>query len=168
MSAPAPRPSSQSALRSTLQTPPTSQQQQQQQLQQQHQSQQSSSVASLPTPVSRPSSASSPPIVNPYLHYEPLSIIGRGKYSEVSHARHRQTGECVAMKKVAIFEMDSDGRKECINEANILQVRREQRGGSSGHRGRQRKRSVDNSAVAPVACVACDTSSISSRVSLPH
>ena len=26
------------------------------------------------------------------------------------------------MKKVAIFEMDSDGRKECINEANILQA----------------------------------------------
>ena len=71
---------------------------------------------------SRPSSAPSPPLVNPFVEYESLGIIGRGKYSEVHKARSRSTGEVVAVKKVQIFEMDSLGRKECINEANILQV----------------------------------------------
>lgn len=67
---------------------------------------------------SRPSSASSPPHVNPFVEYESLGIIGRGKYSEVHKARHRGSGEVVAVKKVQIFEMDSLGRKESVGNTN--------------------------------------------------
>ena len=74
--------------------------------------------------VSRPSSAaSSVPVSNPWDEFQSLGIIGRGKYSEVHRALHRRSGETVAIKRVQIFDMDSDGRKECINEANMLQVR---------------------------------------------
>ena len=80
----------------------------------------SSTLATPPTAASstsRPSSAaSSSPlnVINPFVEYASLGIIGRGKYSEVHKARHRQTGEVVAVKKVQIFEMDSVGRKELV------------------------------------------------------
>lgn len=59
--------------------------------------------------------------INPFIEYESLGLIGRGKYSEVHKARHRKSGQLVALKKVQIFDMDSSGRKEVMNEAMILQ-----------------------------------------------
>jgi len=104
---------------------PMQPQQQQQQAPQQHAALRST-LATPPTSMqgSRPSSASggTVPLVNPFVEYESLGVIGRGKYSEVHRARSRRTGELVAVKKVSIFEMDSDGRKEVVNEANILQA----------------------------------------------
>jgi NIMA (never in mitosis gene a)-related kinase len=94
-----PQPQQHQALRATLNTPPSSLQ-----------------------GGSRPSSAGGVPLVNPFEEFESLGVIGRGKYSEVHRARSRRTGELVAVKKVSIFEMDSDGRREVVNEANILQA----------------------------------------------
>jgi len=97
-----------------------------QQLQQQHQ--QRSTLATPPSSLqhggSRPSSASGVPVLNPWSEYESLGIIGRGKYSEVHRARSRRTGELVAVKKVQIFEMDSDGRKEVSQEAEGSALKR--------------------------------------------
>jgi len=53
--------------------------------------------------------------------FEVLGTIGRGKFSEVHRAiRKRGTESEVALKRVQIFEMDSEARKDCITEVNLL------------------------------------------------
>ena len=114
----------------------SSQQQHQQQLQLSAVSPTSSSASSTFTPsstLSSPSSAppsptsasssslsSQPSSSDPFSDLEDLGIIGRGQYSAVHKARRRSDGRLVAVKQVQIFEMDSDGRKECVNETRIL------------------------------------------------
>lgn len=58
---------------------------------------------------------------NPSSDYELLQVIGRGKYSTVHKAKQISTGGFLAVKKVQIFDMDTDGRNEVINEARLLQ-----------------------------------------------
>lgn len=55
-------------------------------------------------------------------NYEDLGIIGRGNHSEVHRCRCRRTGRLVAVKKVQIFEMETAARRECVNEAKLLQT----------------------------------------------
>jgi serine/threonine protein kinase len=55
-------------------------------------------------------------------NYEDLGVIGRGTHSEVHKCRCRRTNQMVAVKKVHIFEMDSSARRECVNEAKLLQT----------------------------------------------
>ena len=45
-----------------------------------------------------------------------------GNHSEVHQCRCRRTGRAVAVKKVQIFEMDTAARRECVNEAKLLQT----------------------------------------------
>eukprot|EP00742_Colponemidia_sp_Colp-10_P008843 GILJ01009603.1.p1 GENE.GILJ01009603.1~~GILJ01009603.1.p1 ORF type:complete len:597 (+),score=75.73 GILJ01009603.1:27-1817(+) len=52
--------------------------------------------------------------------FEILGSIGRGKYSEVHPTRRRETNETVALKKVQIFDMETEARKECITEVDLL------------------------------------------------
>eukprot|EP00239_Pterosperma_sp_CCMP1384_P008296 CAMPEP_0197848944 /NCGR_PEP_ID=MMETSP1438-20131217/10552_1 /TAXON_ID=1461541 /ORGANISM="Pterosperma sp., Strain CCMP1384" /LENGTH=322 /DNA_ID=CAMNT_0043461425 /DNA_START=270 /DNA_END=1238 /DNA_ORIENTATION=+ len=54
--------------------------------------------------------------------YELEAVIGSGKYSSVYRARRLETGQNVAVKKVQIFEMDSNLRADCINEVKLLQA----------------------------------------------
>jgi NIMA (never in mitosis gene a)-related kinase len=54
--------------------------------------------------------------------FELLGTIGRGKFSEVHRALRKAGTESskVALKRVQIFEMDSEARKDCIIEVNLL------------------------------------------------
>lgn len=47
--------------------------------------------------------------------------LGQGHYAVVHRAQHVHTGGMYALKKIAIFDMDSKSRKECLNEASLLQ-----------------------------------------------
>ncbi|CAG9459958.1 unnamed protein product [Pedinophyceae sp. YPF-701] len=48
--------------------------------------------------------------------------LGKGKHSEVFRARHKSTGQTVALKRIHIFDiMDSKQRADCLNEAKLLQ-----------------------------------------------
>lgn len=50
-----------------------------------------------------------------------LGTIGRGKFSEVHRVLWTASSDReVALKRVQIFEMDSEARKECITEVNLL------------------------------------------------
>lgn len=53
--------------------------------------------------------------------FQVFGNIGRGKFSEVHRARRKGATESqVALKRVQIFEMDSEARKDCITEVNLL------------------------------------------------
>jgi NIMA (never in mitosis gene a)-related kinase len=55
------------------------------------------------------------------MDYEDLGLVARGKFSELHKARNKVNNKVCAIKKVQIFEMDTEGRKQCENEASILQ-----------------------------------------------
>jgi len=50
--------------------------------------------------------------------FQILGTIGRGKFSEVHRSLWK--GREVALKRVQIFDMDSDARQECKSEVNLL------------------------------------------------
>jgi len=55
--------------------------------------------------------------------FEIAGTLGRGRFSEVHRASWKHPGGDVreiALKRVQIFEMESDARKECVNEVNLL------------------------------------------------
>lgn len=54
--------------------------------------------------------------------FEVLGTIGRGKFSEVHRAIRKAGGAEteVALKRIQIFEMDTEARKDCITEVNLL------------------------------------------------
>ena len=76
------------------------------------------SSSALSSPSSSPPSPSS--TIDPFSDLQDLGIIGRGQYSAVHKARRRSDGRLVAVKQVQIYDMDSDGRRECVNETRIL------------------------------------------------
>lgn len=51
-----------------------------------------------------------------------LSALCRSALKSPGQPVCRKTNRVVAVKKVQVFDMDSEGRKECLNEAQILQV----------------------------------------------
>ena len=61
------------------------------------------------------------PLCSPLADFEEQGVLGRGKYSTVFRARQKSTDKLVALKKVQIFDMESDARNEVINEARLLQ-----------------------------------------------
>uniref|UniRef100_A0A7S0RPF9 non-specific serine/threonine protein kinase n=1 Tax=Pyramimonas obovata TaxID=1411642 RepID=A0A7S0RPF9_9CHLO len=54
--------------------------------------------------------------------YELSAVVGSGKYSTVYRATRIDTGEVIAVKKVQVFDMDSNTRSDCITEVKLLQV----------------------------------------------
>lgn len=53
--------------------------------------------------------------------FEIMGTIGRGKFSEVHRSLWKVGGDReVALKRVQIFEMETEARKECITEVNLL------------------------------------------------
>ncbi|CAE8742631.1 unnamed protein product [Polarella glacialis] len=55
--------------------------------------------------------------------FEILGSIGRGKFSEVHRSLWRKGGDQeVALKRVQIFEMDTEARRECNAEVNMLKL----------------------------------------------
>lgn len=47
--------------------------------------------------------------------------LGIGKFSTVWRARSKATGSLVALKRIQVFEMENESRKECLREARLLQ-----------------------------------------------
>jgi NIMA (never in mitosis gene a)-related kinase len=76
------------------------------------------SVSAQPSAADSASAALSGDITN----YEFNRRVGKGQFSEVYQAKYLPTGEQVALKKIAIFEMlDAKTRLDCIKEINLLQ-----------------------------------------------
>eukprot|EP00756_Hemistasia_phaeocysticola_P006145 Hpha_TRINITY_DN136_c0_g1::TRINITY_DN136_c0_g1_i1::g.82413::m.82413/K08824/CDKL; cyclin-dependent kinase-like len=59
-------------------------------------------------------------------HYEHLGVIGEGTYGVVTKARHRETGQLVAIKKFKETDQDEQVRKTALREVRVLkQLRHE-------------------------------------------
>ena len=55
-------------------------------------------------------------------NYENLGSIGEGTYGVVVRARHRSTGQIVAIKKFKESDEDEQVRKTALREVRILKV----------------------------------------------
>lgn len=53
--------------------------------------------------------------------YEIVKPIGKGKFAVVFHAKHRETGEIVALKRIAVNMMDIKARDKCLKEVRLLE-----------------------------------------------
>ena len=56
-------------------------------------------------------------------NYETLGTIGEGTYGVVLKARHKETGQIVAIKKFKESDEDEQVRKTALREVRILKVR---------------------------------------------
>ena len=54
--------------------------------------------------------------------YERLSIIGAGSYGQVAKARHKKSGQIVAIKRFIETEEDVNIRRLALREINLLKV----------------------------------------------
>jgi len=54
--------------------------------------------------------------------YELLKPIGKGKFAVVYRARHVETDDLVALKKIGVDSMDHKAREKCLKEVRLLQT----------------------------------------------
>lgn len=54
--------------------------------------------------------------------YERIAIIGSGSYGQVAKAKHRKSGQIVAIKRFIETEQDMNIRRMALREINLLKV----------------------------------------------